>query len=89
MELALKIRSLGNNISSYIDNNNSTPFIFDTGASVNVMINKAWFMTYKHTNNLVSWGKAKTLKIQGEGLCKITFTDTNITVILRKCYCIP
>jgi len=64
-------------------------FIFDTGASVHVITNKEWFSSYKKTNKLVSWGEAKSLKVQGEGHCEIQFSDTNKKVSLRKCYYIP
>ena len=64
-------------------------FIFDTGASVHVITNKEWFSSYKKTNKLVSWGEAKSLKVQGEGHCEIQFSDTNKKVTLRKCYYIP
>jgi len=38
-------------------------FIFDTGASVYVIINKFWFTSYKQINHRVGWGKAKTLDV--------------------------
>ena len=71
------------------NHNHNPPFIFDTGATVHVISNKSWFSTYKQTDNLVSWGQAKTLRVQGEGSCKIKFIDSNIIVIFRKCYHIP
>ena len=50
------------------------------------MTDKSLFITYNTTDKYVSWGKVRTLRIQGEGSCKITFPDTNITVLLRNCY---
>ena len=44
------------------------------------------FITYNTTDKYVSWGKVRTLRIQGEGSCKITFPNTNITVLLRNYY---
>jgi len=34
----------------------------------------------------VKWGEVKTLLIRGEGICKITFTNTGKEVTLRKCF---
>ena len=68
---------------------NLIKFIFDTGATVHTVTDKSLFITYNTTDKYVSWGKVRTLRIQGEGSCKITFPDTNITVLLRNCYHIP
>jgi len=37
----------------------------------------------------VKWGEVKTLLVCGEGICKITFTDTGKEATLRKCFYIP
>jgi len=34
----------------------------------------------------VKWGEAKTLLVRGEGICKITFTNTSKEATLRKCF---
>ena len=86
VELALEIKD----ITDYNYNYNHNPlFIFDTEVTVYVISNKSWFLTYKQTHNLVSWGQVKTPRVQGEGSCKIKFLDSNIIVIFRKCYYIP
>jgi len=61
-------------------------FIFDTGVLVYVICNKLWFTSYKEINTTVKWGEVKTLLVCGEGICKITFTDTGKEATLRKCF---
>jgi len=64
-------------------------FIFDTGASVHVVTDRKYFSTYKKSSKLVQWNQAKTLKIQSEGNCKITFATTRKSIYLNNCFHIP
>lgn len=64
-------------------------FILDTGAEVHIITDKSFFHSFIECSKTVSWGTAKSTKIQGYGSCYIQFTDTKEKLLLRNCYYMP
>jgi hypothetical protein len=68
---------------------NSTIFIVDLAATCHVIANKNLFINYLNKTSYINWGKAKRIKVNGEGDILLYFKDTNLYKRFHNCIYMP
>jgi hypothetical protein len=64
-------------------------WVLDTGATRHIICNKAYFNILQNSNKTVSWGNAKSIKINGVGNVIIQFKDTKRVFYLKDVLYMP
>lgn len=64
-------------------------FVFDTAATSHIVCDQGFMTNYVRCENIVKWGNAKSIRIQGMGDVLLKFKNNNVYYKLEKCLYMP